>query len=518
MTAEREADVTAAREPEATAEREPEATAERDARAEARTERDAGAETGAEWDAAAAQDGTDPAALVTFDAVWTGDGFRGATTYLLRGERLHRVRAASAPLELGLDADAEPDRSDVSDWSDISDRSDLNDRGDLRDSNLPRLPSYHLPGTLFPHLTDHHVHLGLADPAALFTGGITHAHDLGWIPAVAAGWLRDLPDRPETTIAGALLTAAGGYPVRSGWAPLGAARELGGPRDGRRAVREQVMSGASRIKVALNSDAGETVDDATLSAIVDEAVASGLTVVAHAQGDGQTERAVRAGVHILAHTPFSERLDDWVTAEAVRRGMRWISTLDIHGWGAPSLERAIAIENLRRFHAAGGEVLYGTDLGNGPLPVGVNARELAALQEAGLDATEVLRSIAGRPDGGERDLDPPVGPRLAWVPGTPPGDAWGIPAWLATARGLRVSDLASALSADAATSAVRSRAHPGARSDPAAAAPPGTAADSGTAAESPGTAADPGIDSAAADPPGTAADPTPATPTEGPRP
>lgn len=454
-------------------------------------------ETGAKGDVNTAQDGTDLTALVTFDAVWTGDGFRGATTYLLRGERLHRVGAASAPLEAGFDSGAKPDRGDR---SDLGDRGNLSDRGDLR---TPSLPSLHLPGTLFPHLTDHHVHLGLADPAALFTGGITHAHDLGWIPAVAADWLRDLPHHPETTIAGALLTAPGGYPVRSGWAPVGAAREVGGPRDGRRAVREQVMSGASRIKIALNSDAGETVDDATLSAIVDEAVASGLTVVAHAQGDGQTERAVRAGVHVLAHTPFSERLADRVVADAVRRGMRWISTLDIHGWGAPSLERAIAIENLRRFHDAGGEVLYGTDLGNGPLPVGVDARELAALQEAGLDATEVLRSIAGGPDGRERDLDAPVGLRLAWVPGTPPSDASDLPAWLATARGLRVSALASSPSAIAATSAAGGRAHPGTGSDPAAepaaAAPPGSPAD-------PGTAADPDAPT------------TPNTPTEGPRP
>nr|WP_246311802.1 amidohydrolase family protein [Leifsonia naganoensis] len=296
-------------------------------------------------------------------------------------------------------------------------------------------------GTLFPRLTDHHVHLGLVDPVALFSGGITHAVDLGWDPAIATSWLRDDPRSPSVTIAGALLTAPGGYPARSGWAPVGAAREVGGAREARRAVREQVMAGASRIKVALNSEAGETVDDATLDAIVEEAVTAGLPVVAHAQGTGQTARAVRAGVTQLAHTPFSERVPATVIDDAVARGMSWISTLDIHGWGTPTRDHDTAVDNLRRFHAARGRVLYGTDLGNGPLRLGVNARELTALLSAGLDATTVLRSIAGDPGADHLADEAPIGSRLAWIPAAPPRDAALLPAWLATARGLQAGDL-----------------------------------------------------------------------------
>lgn len=348
---------------------------------------------------------------VSFDAVWTGGGFRGPTTFRIRDGHL-------------LPSDTAPRDSTLRDA----------DHG-------AATATRHLGGTLFPRLTDHHVHLGLVDPVALFAGGITHAVDLGWDPAIATSWLRDDPRKPSVTIAGALLTAPGGYPARSGWAPVGAAREVGGPREARRAVREQVMAGASRIKVALNSEAGETVDGATLDAIVEEAVTAGLPVVAHAQGTGQTARAVRAGVAQLAHTPFSEHVPATVIDDAVVRGMSWISTLDIHGWGAPTRDHDTAVDNLLRFHNAGGRVLYGTDLGNGPLPLGVNARELAALLSAGLDATAVLRSIAGGPGDDHLAADAPIGSRLAWIPAPPPRDTALLPAWLATARGLQAVDL-----------------------------------------------------------------------------
>jgi imidazolonepropionase-like amidohydrolase len=341
-----------------------------------------------------------PIRTIQADAVWNGGGFDGPTLLTLDGDQLTRVGVADAP--------AAPD-------------------------SAPGQPLL-LGGTLFPSLTDHHTHLGLTDPSALLAGGITHAVDLGWIPEVAATWLADLPGRPSVAIAGALITAPGGYPVASGWAPEGAAAEVGGPREAREAVRKQVMLGASRIKVALNSDAGETVDNATLVAIVEESNAAGLPVVAHVQGPGQTARALEAGVDQLAHTPFTERLDDGLVAESARRGMTWISTLDIHGWGVPTGQYRIAVDNLRRFVAAGGGVLYGTDLGNGDLPVGVNARELIALQDAGVTGAALVRTIAG-------EKRAALGPRVAWVPTPPPADDRDVPAWLATARGVRVPDL-----------------------------------------------------------------------------
>ncbi|WP_156786226.1 amidohydrolase family protein [Microterricola viridarii] len=308
-----------------------------------------------------------------------------------------------------------------------------------------------LPGTLFPTLTDHHVHLGLGEPELLLPGGITSVTDLGWIPADAAAWLAAGAAAgstlPEVRIAGAFLSCAGGYPSASGWAPAGATVELaadaaesGAAAD---AVAAQAAAGASVIKLMFNSVAGPVPADAVAFAVVAAARANGLPVVAHTEGAGQAERALTAGVSTLAHAPFTERLGDALLERMAGAGLAWISTLDIHGWGAETPERLTAIDNVRRFAAAGGRVLYGTDLGNGPLPKGVNERELLALAAAGLTPDALVASIAG----GDPAPQAAIGPRLAWVPGTPPttGYSSDTARWLAGARGTTTAQLEETL-------------------------------------------------------------------------
>jgi len=113
--------------------------------------------------------------------------------------------------------------------------------------------------------------------------------------------------------------------------------------------------------------------------------------VAHAEGAGQTQRVARLGAARLAHAPFTERLGDDEIAQQVA-SVSWISTLAIHN--ADSAERTTAVDNVRRFHAAGGTVLYGTDMGNGPTPVGLNAAEIASLRDTGITGTALLRALA----------------------------------------------------------------------------------------------------------------------------
>jgi imidazolonepropionase-like amidohydrolase len=133
-----------------------------------------------------------------------------------------------------------------------------------------------------------------------------------------------------------------------------------------------------------------------LTAICDVAGEHDLPVTAHAQGRGQVERALGAGVSELAHTPWSERLDD-STLDAAAARMRWVSTLDIHGFGRNTPELRCALENLARFHRAGGEIAYGTDLGNGPIPSGVHVTELQWLRQAGLTTEQVLETFVRAP-------------------------------------------------------------------------------------------------------------------------
>ena len=274
-----------------------------------------------------------------------------------------------------------------------------------------------LEGRIVGGFTDHHVHLQLVEHGLLSTSRLGRVLDLGGAPGV----LRALavrnsgvpaPDplssagstpqpsgtpelrtstgahRVEVRYAGAFLTPLGGYPSDRVWAPAGSVREIADTRTAAAAVEEMAEAGASCVKAASNSTAGPVFADEVFHAIVETAAAHGLPVVAHAEGPSEAERSVRLGASLLAHTPFTERLDDDEIARQAKAAA-WISTLAIHDGEA----FATAVDNVRRFHAAGGTVLYGTDMGNGPAPVDLNPAEVAALREAGLDDTALLRAL-----------------------------------------------------------------------------------------------------------------------------
>lgn len=263
-----------------------------------------------------------------------------------------------------------------------------------------------LNGFLMPAVADRHVHIELADPAAVLQGGVTAVRDLAW-PADRIFPLADASELPSyrgplIRAAGPMLTGHGGYPTRASWAPTGTGRELEGPDDATAVARELAALGATAIKVSLNAEAGATPTDAELAAICDEAHRNDLPVTAHAQGAGQVERALGAGVDELAHTPWT-RLPDAVVAAAAAR-IRIVSTLDISSFGRDTPEIRAALDNLRRFHVAGGEVIYGTDLGNGAIPPGIHTREALLMGEAGLEPEEVMQAMVRAP----LDVDAPA--------------------------------------------------------------------------------------------------------------
>jgi hypothetical protein len=299
-------------------------------------------------------------------------------------------------------------------------------------------------GTMLPPLVDHHVHLMIIGEDALADTAIAGFVDLGAPPELVAA-RRHRGGLPRADFAGAFLTAPGGYPVGRPWAAAGCAREIPAEHgDGRSAlpsaaetaVSEQHAFGASVIKVALNAAAGPVFDRATLDAIIGAAHRLGLPVVAHVEGDGMTRLAIEAGVDALAHAPFTEVVDDVLIARAVTIGQRWISTLFVAGYGAATPEAALAADNLRRFASAGGRVLYGTDLGNGDQPLGVNPAELALLARAGLQAPDVIAAIS---DPWPRNVR--AEGIATFVPGPPPATIDDLPEWLAAAYVVPTEDL-----------------------------------------------------------------------------
>jgi len=291
-------------------------------------------------------------------------------------------------------------------------------------------------GSALPAFVDHHVHLHLIDSGSLARRGIAAVVDLGGDPAALA---RRPEGLPRIAFAGAFLTVPGGYPDGRSWAPRSVVRYVTdaswhpGVHDGARtAVDEQADAGAKVIKVALHADAGPVLTDEALAAVVASATERGLPVVAHAQGPGQVDRAIAAGVSVLAHTPFDAPVSRRTLARAVAAGQAWISTLDIHR-GA---DRERAIANLRAFAARGGRVLYGTDLGNGSLPLGVNRRELLALIEAGVRGDALVAALT---DPWPRTT--PLDAVSTFVAGDTPTDDDEVATWLSHATVVPTEEL-----------------------------------------------------------------------------
>ncbi|MFN2388872.1 MAG: amidohydrolase family protein [Actinomycetota bacterium] len=245
--------------------------------------------------------------------------------------------------------------------------------------------------TLVPGFIDAHVHIGLASPKEVVRGGVTTVRDLGWPPELIFPLVERAAapsfEGPRVLAAGPILTAPGGYPTRAAWAPAGTGLQVASPARAEPMVERVAALGATVIKVALNPPAGPTLDLAVLSTIVAAAHDRGLKVTGHVAGVSELEKALDAGMDELAHMLMTpEGIPDALLEAMVATGMTVVPTLSIRAGG----DRAIAVENLRRFVGMGGRIVYGTDLGNaGPRP-GIDPLEVGALREAGLSARAVV--------------------------------------------------------------------------------------------------------------------------------
>lgn len=250
--------------------------------------------------------------------------------------------------------------------------------------------------TLIPGFVDAHVHIGFFEPRDLLWGGVTTARDLAWPPdeihPLARRSRAPSFDGPLLLAAGPMLTAPGGYPTRAAWAPPGCGREVSTPAEARAAVGRTVDEGACVIKVALNPPVGPTLPRDVLEAIVDAAHARGRRVTGHVHGLDELDKALDAGVDELAHMLMSpERIPDGTIARMVSAGVTIVPTLSVR-----FDDQDVACDNVARFVAAGGRVVYGTDLGNeGPRP-GIDAREVDAMARASMSPRAIVASATTR--------------------------------------------------------------------------------------------------------------------------
>jgi imidazolonepropionase-like amidohydrolase len=269
---------------------------------------------------------------------------------------------------------------------------------------------------VLPGLIDAHVHvtaathdllsLGLQPPSliaaeasAIMRGmlhrGFTTVRDAaGADYGLQEAQSRGLFEGPRLHIAGAPISQTGGHAdqrpkgVRQrdwfcGCAGLGL---IGAIADGvgevRRAVREQVRTGANQIKIMAGGGISSPTDPLEgtqfstdeLRAAVEEAEAANLYAMAHAYSPRAVTRAVQAGVRSIEH---GNLIDEATAREMKRCGAFLVPTLATYaalaaegqrlGWSPDMLDKlahvhAAGLRSLQLALAEGVPVVFGTDL------------------------------------------------------------------------------------------------------------------------------------------------------------
>lgn len=298
-----------------------------------------------------------------------------------------------------------------------------------------------------PGLADMHNHLrtgtwlldGDPEPVArsLLGWGITTVLD----PASPPAFYRPMKDRlaadpaawPRTYLARGLFTAPGGWGMPGGYAPET-------PAEARELVRRVKAAGTDAIKIMYDDMRWATtrpfraMQPEILRALIDEAHRQGLKAFVHAPILEFAREAVAAGADGLLHGIISEPVDDGFIALLRENNVSYVSTLALYqttvqlaalaerllaldqsgfldrqlsailglpqlgggrtmnpAWSADKLP--IVVDNLRRLHAAGVNIVIGTDSGiPGLLPGTSTHLELQLHVEAGLSPPEVLRA------------------------------------------------------------------------------------------------------------------------------
>jgi imidazolonepropionase-like amidohydrolase len=171
-------------------------------------------------------------------------------------------------------------------------------------------------------------------------------------------------------------------------------------------VRQQIRDGADGIKIFANSieqDGILTMPLDLARAIVAESHRAGKPVFAHVSNDQGIDVAVQSGVDILAHTTPA---DDFWSPSFVERltaaNMALTPTLTLweveyKGSDPDELKKAMgkAAQQLKAFSQAGGQILFGTDVGY--IERFDTAEEYAWMSRAGMSFQQILASLTTNP-------------------------------------------------------------------------------------------------------------------------
>lgn len=207
---------------------------------------------------------------------------------------------------------------------------------------------------------------------------------------------------PRLLITGESIIQTGGHTY---WC----CREASGAIEMRRAVREQVRSGADLIKIMACHDTLEFTDD-ELHAVIDESHRNGLPITAHATFDGCIRRVAEFGIDCVEHggsmsdETIQLLLDKKIPivttfAPLVMQSQPEVArSFGIPEWKIAERQRAVAdkgrYEGLVKAAQAGVPIVFGTDAGSPAVGHEVVAPELEFMVRIGVvkDNLAALRS------------------------------------------------------------------------------------------------------------------------------
>jgi len=174
-------------------------------------------------------------------------------------------------------------------------------------------------------------------------------------------------------------------------------------------VRDHAAKGANGIKLFTGSDQGRgevaLLPVAIAKAAVDEAHRHGLPVFAHPTSVEGARVAMDSGVDVLAHTlPNSPPWNSAFVEELKRAHLSLIPTLTLFDVEArkanvPDQQRtafvAQMVDELRAYSVAGGDILFGTDIGY--TDHYDTTMEFTLMSQAGMNYKQILASLTTNP-------------------------------------------------------------------------------------------------------------------------
>lgn len=186
--------------------------------------------------------------------------------------------------------------------------------------------------------------------------------------------------------------------------------EASSPSQATSMVREKVKDGADAIKIftgptSVEGGAPLIMRVELVKAIAMEAHRHGKLVFAHPENDAGVNVAVEGGVDILAHTaPTGSKWNATQIAKLKSAKVTLIPTLSLFtklgrslGMPAPRIEGFIStpLEQLRAYSGAGGQIIFGTDLGF--ITDYDPTEEYLLMVRAGMTFRQILASLTTNP-------------------------------------------------------------------------------------------------------------------------